>query len=106
MVFNRRERQALLCLAVALCIGSAATLVDYWRPQTLEEFSVLRAAVEVEAVETPRLHGSISIAPRRPSSSSCLALGRRWRCALSHTAGAEALLPRSKIWCRCAALAR
>ncbi len=50
-MFNRRERQAVLCLAAALCLGSAAALVDYWRPQTLEEFSVLRAAVEVEVGE-------------------------------------------------------
>ncbi len=44
-MFNRRERQALLCLTAALIVGSGAALVDYWSPHSLEEFRVLRAAV-------------------------------------------------------------
>jgi competence ComEA-like helix-hairpin-helix protein len=47
-MFNRRERQALLCLTTALAIGSVAALTDYWTPHALEEFRIVRSAVVVE----------------------------------------------------------
>lgn len=49
-MLNRQERVALLLLSGALLVGTAASVVDYYDPSRLEEFSVLHGAVPVPAV--------------------------------------------------------
>ena len=55
-MFNHREQRALFCLIAVLCVGSIASVIDYLRPQALEEFSVVRAVsvpdVGASAAET------------------------------------------------------
>ena len=48
-VFNRQEQTALLFLSAALLLGTGIAVVDYYDPEAMEEFHVIRAAVEVPA---------------------------------------------------------
>ena len=48
-VFNRQEQTALLFLSAALLLGTGIALVDRYDPEAMEEFHVVRAAVEVPA---------------------------------------------------------
>ena len=48
-VFNRQEQTALLFLSAALLLGTGLALVDRYDPEAMEEFHVVRAAVEVPA---------------------------------------------------------
>ncbi len=52
-MLNRQERVALLLLSGALLVGTAASVVDYYDPSRLVEFSVLRGAVPVPAPLSP-----------------------------------------------------
>ena len=48
-MLNRQERVAVLLLSGALLVGTAASVLDYYDPSRLEEFSVLPGAVPVPA---------------------------------------------------------
>ena len=60
--FNRQERAAVLFLTGALLVGTGVAVVDHFRPERLEDFHVVRGAVEVPpaavveaAPETPQI---------------------------------------------------
>ena len=58
-MLNNRERAALLFLAVSLVVGSVLALMDYRNPAMLEDFNVIRGAVQAPApltVADPVLH--------------------------------------------------
>ena len=50
-MFNQRERMALVCLLIVLCIGVATAWFEKRAPEELENFRVERAAVNVPQVE-------------------------------------------------------
>ncbi len=63
-MFNRREQAALLFLSGALLVGTAAAVVDYYRPSSLEQFAVVPRAVPTPAVleeEAPSEAGPIAL---------------------------------------------
>jgi competence protein ComEA len=61
-MFNRREQAALLFLCGALLVGTAAAVVDHYRPAALEEFAVVPRAVPVPAARLEEADASGPVA--------------------------------------------
>jgi competence protein ComEA len=61
LVLNRREQLALLMLTVALVVGSAAAVVDYYRPRTLADLHVVAGAAVPQSA--PEAAAGAALAP-------------------------------------------
>ncbi|MFH1570262.1 MAG: ComEA family DNA-binding protein [Gemmatimonadota bacterium] len=67
-MLNRREQVALLFLTGSLLVGTAAAVVDYYRPETMADFRVVPGAVtppvvaEAPSAEAPSAAEALSAA--------------------------------------------
>jgi competence protein ComEA len=69
--FNRREEQALSLLSAALLAGGAVSLYEGYRPQVMEEFRLLPAAV---ALPAPSVVPAVIGGPTRINAASAIEL--------------------------------
>jgi competence ComEA-like helix-hairpin-helix protein len=62
-MFNRREKLVLLFLGASLVAGSAAALVDHYRPASLAEFAVIPGAAPAPVAPPEPLPASPAAGP-------------------------------------------